>query len=92
MDVDDFVLDPIMLGYAFAALGMIIYAFFLWLKMRAIYIPSPRMAKFINLCCFALLLAPFAARYQYSKAAILYLSAGMCMIAFLIKLKQKMGL
>lgn len=85
-------LDLIFWGDVLGGAGLLIYLFFLWLRMRGMYTPSPRMANFIRLTCLCLLLAPVAARYQYSQAAILYLSAVMCIVGLLVKLKQKTGI
>ena len=90
--MDNQINDPMFWGYAMAGTSLIIYAFVLWLQARGIWIASPRWKKIIRFFCLCLLLTPFAMRYHYSEAMILYLSALMIILGLLIKLKQKMGI
>ena len=83
--------DPMLAAYALAAAGITIYVFFLWLQMRGWWTPSARWKNFIRLCCICLLLAPFAVRYQYSQATILYLSVAMVTVGGLIKFLRGKG-
>lgn len=84
--------DPVLWANILAGSALIFYAFVMWLQVRGYWVPSPRLIKIIRWTCFILLLMPIAARYHYDSKSILYLSAAIFMVGFLLKLKRWLGI
>lgn len=84
--------DLILWSNIVAGTALVAYAYFMWLQVRGILRPSPRLIYWVRFITLFALLTPIAARYQYSHMAILYLSVGMVMLGLLIKLKRMLGI
>lgn len=85
-------IDLIFWANALGGLAMMCYAYFLWMQARGMISPSARMLKLVQNICFCLLLIPVAAHLQFTKETILALSVILLVVAFLIKLRRKIGM
>lgn len=74
------------------ACALVFYLYFLWLVHRGLIKVSPRFSRIVRYTCLFLLMLPIAARYHYSREAILYLSCAIFAVAFLVRMRNKMGL
>ena len=85
-------LDLVFWANMLAGSAVLFYAYFMWFQVRGILHPSPRLVYWVRFGVLFCLMTPIAARYQYSAAAILYLSTAMVAVGLLIKLKRRLGI
>lgn len=85
-------LDLALWSNILAGTALVAYGYFMWLQLRGIVQPSPRLMFWIRFLMLFMLLTPVAAHYQYSHRIILYLSATIVAVGLLLKFKRKMGL